>query len=199
MKTKTFILIHVLSIIISFQGFAQNKIDSTEFYISATLNAVRTIALNAIEQNSVGSIQLTKEHPLVINLMKSDDEDASNIESYVELGSINHLKFKAYSNSSINVSNVQIVMENLPGSQDNVQWVTMSSIKGYINSGECELKGNFSVNGSPISFEETKIICEDNDSLSSGRINDGSICNYNDIRFQYKNGSWMDMFNNLYH
>ena len=146
MKNKI-IFIPAFFTFICLQGFAQNKIDSTQFYINATLKAIRKIAITNIEQNQMGQILLSKEHPLVANLMNFEDKDSYKNENYTTFGNFDNCKIDIYTKSSIKMNNFETVMENLPGSKDNVQWTTMSAIKSYIKSGDCDLKGNYSVNG----------------------------------------------------
>ena len=188
---KTFVIIQVLVIIICVQGFTQNKIDSTQFYINATLKAIQTMAIKSIEENQMGQILLSKEHPLVANLLNFEDKDSYKNENFTTFGIFDNCTIAVYTKSTIQMNNFETVLENLPGSKDNLQWVKLGSVKSYIKSGSCDLKSNLLVNGNSISFQDAKILCENKDSLSLCKIIEGAICYFNDIKFQYMNSMWL--------
>jgi len=186
----------ILALFICLQGFAQNKIvnkiDSTQMFIGATLKAIQAIAIESIKKYEVGQIFLSKEHPLVTNLMNFDDKDSYKIENYFNFGVFDNCNIAIYSKSSTTVSNFETVIENLSGSANDGQGaIQMNAIKSYIKSGDCNLKGNYSVNGNFIFFQDAKVLCENKDSHSFCKIVDGSTCYFNDIKFQYSNGFWV--------
>jgi uncharacterized protein (TIGR02145 family) len=188
---KTFVIVQILVIFICLQGFTQNKIDSTQLYINATLNAIRTIVVKSIEQNQMGQIVLSKEHPLIADLRNFEDKDLYKNENYTTFGVFDNCKIDVYTKSTIQMNNFETALETLPGDKDNLQWVKLGSVKSHIKSGSCELKGNYLVNGNSISFKDAKILCENMDSLSLCKIIEGSVCYFNDIKFQYTNSSWL--------
>jgi hypothetical protein len=167
----------------------QNIIDSTQLFIGATIKAIRTCSIKMIGKNAVGSIEISKEFPLIVSLLKSNDANSEKIENYLSLGFFDTCQVKIYSNSSMKLNNVQIGMQ-LPGSAQNTQWVTLGSVKGYIKSGECELTGNYFVNAKPISFENTKLLYEDN--ISAGKVNEGAVCYFNGKIYKYLNETWRE-------
>ena len=183
-------LFFVLSYLIILQSLAQSGADSTQFYINTTIKVIGKNLLKMIASNNLGTLKVSKEYPLIANLSKSDDINAEQIESYVDLGQFDGSQIKAFpQTSAAMVKEFKISMGNLPGSKDDVQWVTMSSIVGYIVSGEVNMTGNFTINNVPVYFIGTRIIYEDLDSLI--KVSDGAICYYDDIEFRYLNGSWI--------
>jgi uncharacterized protein (TIGR02145 family) len=189
-KMKKIRVLIVLSFLITLQSFAQSGVDSTQFYITTTIKGIGENLLKMVASNNLGTIKVSKEYPLIANLSKSDDINAEQIESYVDLGQFDGAQIKAYPQTSAAlVKEFKITMGNLPGSKDDVQWVSMSSIVGYIVSGEVNMTGNFTINNVPVFFIETRIIYEDLDSLI--KVSDGAICYYDDIEFKYLNGSWI--------
>lgn len=158
-------------------------IDSTQIFIDATIKAIRTSSIKMISNNAVGTIVISKEHPLLVNLIKSTEPNSDKIENYGSIGIFDKCQVSIYSNSSMKLNQVQI------GMQLGTEMVSMSSVKGYIQSGDCELTGNYSVNGKPITFENTKIVYEDN--INVGKVNEGAVCSFDNKIFRYLNGSWV--------
>ena len=189
-KMKKIRVLIVLSLLVTLQSFAQSGTDSTQFYISTTIKGIGENLLKMIASNNLGTIKVSKEYPLIANLSKSDEINAGQIESYVDLGQFDGAQIKAFpQTSAAMVKEFKISMGKLPGSKDDVQWVSMSSIVGYIVSGEVNMTGNFTINNVPVSFTGTRIIYPDLDSLI--KVSDGAICYYDDNEFKYLNGSWI--------
>ena len=136
-----------------------------------------------ISKDAVGTIVISKEHPLLVKLIKSTEPNSEKIESYGSIGVFDNCQVNISSSSSMKLNQVEI------GMQLGTEMVSMSSVKGYIKSGDGELTGNYSVNGKPITFENTKILYEDN--INVGKIDDGAVCIFDNKIFKYLNGTWV--------
>ncbi len=161
----------------------QNKIDSTQIFIGATLKAIRTSSIKMIANNAVGTIVISKEHPMIVNLIKSTEPNSEKIERYGSIGVFDNCQVNISSSSSMKLNQVKI------GMQLGTEMVSMSSVKGYISSGDCDLTGNYSVNGKPITFENTKIVYDDN--INAGKVSEGGVCIFDSKTFTFLNGTWL--------